>query len=410
MSWNKVLDFVITVKRDYEKLTGKKPEITNGCLLNWAKTSNREDITDSLYINQLGSRVLIKYKNQFNVDWEFDDGFYRECRGVVIDLETEELILTPYSKFFNLGERDGWGMQDVLSRIENAKSIEFSDKLDGSMQSYRILPNGEFINAGSMSLDSDRTRRGKYYFFDDSKYSKMCTDYPWYTFIFELIDPEIDPHVIIYPKSKYGLWLTGIRDVRTGHELSYHEVRKIADNYNITKVPEIINTTLPEFLKTIDKVDGSKKEGVVLKIDDFRVKIKYPEFLNLRGIVHSTSSDQIMQVIANNTYDDYISNIPQAYHARVEKVKDEIMSKIDFIWEKMNNIYENDIKKSNLPFPELMKYVVSKYKPIFLSGLFIKYIKTGKEPDFREYLKRPGGEVIGLSELTKRYNKIINSI
>lgn len=37
--------------------------------------------------------------------WDYYNGIFQECRSIVINLKTEEIVLCPQKKFFNIGER-----------------------------------------------------------------------------------------------------------------------------------------------------------------------------------------------------------------------------------------------------------------------------------------------------------------
>lgn len=72
--------------------------------------------------------------NQF---WNLYGGFFRECRGVVIDIINNSLLLTPFKKFMNLNECEENSLENINEEIRNAKYVEVSNKLDGTMISAR---------------------------------------------------------------------------------------------------------------------------------------------------------------------------------------------------------------------------------------------------------------------------------
>ncbi len=84
--------------------------------------------------------------------WTNPGSIYRECRSVVIDVVNEQLVLAPFRKFFNLNEVDENRLENILNKIKSAKSIEITDKLDGSMQNARYY-NGDIVISGSRALD-----------------------------------------------------------------------------------------------------------------------------------------------------------------------------------------------------------------------------------------------------------------
>ena len=130
--WNNVYNFVMQIKDDYIKkfkvvdydTVTIKNEQTGGikkitCLEKWTIELNNQEYKnrlEPLEINQNGSYILLRYGNYtsnkegeqevisvFNEEF-FDvyDGFYQECRSIVIDVEKEAIVLCPFKKFRNL--------------------------------------------------------------------------------------------------------------------------------------------------------------------------------------------------------------------------------------------------------------------------------------------------------------------
>ena len=194
--------------------------------------------------------------------WDMFDGFYQECRSLVINLEKEEIVLSPFKKFRNLGECEENGLDNIKRKIDVAKSIEITDKLDGSMQSARYY-NGEIVMSGSQSLslsDSWRLTDGYKMLTDNSDYVRMLKNNSDYTFIFEYISLQ-DAHVVLYDKSQEGLYLIGIRNVIDGEQYSYKDVLDIANYYGV-KTTKLYDKTLDEVMSELDKYKAHEKRRI----------------------------------------------------------------------------------------------------------------------------------------------------
>jgi len=70
----------------------------------------------------------------------FDCNIRRECRGIIFDTVTGEIIRRPFHKFFNVNEREE--TQDHV--FDLCRSYTILEKLDGSMIAPFIV-NGEMI-------------------------------------------------------------------------------------------------------------------------------------------------------------------------------------------------------------------------------------------------------------------------
>lgn len=240
-SWNPVLNKFVEIKEKFIQMFDRSQlyhynDTIETCLDYWVRNLGIQEylnLIEPLELNEYEGKLLIRYGRYCKVYaddddatpedfWDRYDGFYQECRSVVINVRTDELILVPFKKFFNLNERPETSLENVQSRIRSASVVELSDKLDGSMQSVRWYKDG-IIMAGAQALDPENSWRlqdGLRMLYQNPAYGKMMYDSPNYTFVFEYISQK-DAHVVKYAKEQEGMYLIGIRSVETGFELDY---------------------------------------------------------------------------------------------------------------------------------------------------------------------------------------------
>lgn len=351
-NWNPVYNFVMQIKHEFQKKIGEvsynkviRKNLNGGtehltCVEHWAEIlkdslGNTEYVERlrPLEINQNGSLVLFRYAsyssnaegetevNVFdNEFWDLYNGFYKECRSVVIDVEKETIVIAPFKKFMNLNQTEEYSLENVQKRIENATCVEISTKIDGSMQCVSFY-EGEYIMTGAQAVDLENSWRlqdGYNRFMVDENLKKMVRENPNFTFIFEYVSLK-DAHVVIYTKEQEGLYLIGIRDKLTGKQLSYNNTLTLGLAYNIKLMTEIHNETLEEVLNNLDKYKSSEAEGVVLYIDGFMVKVKYNDYTQVHRLLSMISAPNlIIEAVADNWIDDLISKVPDIYRWRVE--------------------------------------------------------------------------------------------
>jgi hypothetical protein len=83
-------------------------------------------------------------------------------------------------------------------------------------------------------------------------------------------------------------------------------------------------------LSDLDKYKAHEKEGFVLNIDGFMVKIKCDDYMNIHKILSNISSiNLIIQKISDDQFDDLISKVPLSYRDRVIKVANVIFNYIE---------------------------------------------------------------------------------
>lgn len=339
LSWNPVLNKFIEIKNAYistfskSRLWDYDPSKTT-CLEYWVERLNKPEYIELIKPLQLIEHrglLLVRYGNYADVFggeddvtpdefWDKYDGFYLECRSVVIDIIENRLAVTPFKKFRNLDECEETSIENISKRIRDAKCVEFSDKLDGSMQAVRYY-NDNIVMCGSTSLNPEsswRLKDGYKMLFNRAGYIDLIMDNPLLTFIFEYISMK-DAHVVVYSKEQEGLYLIGIRNSVTGEEYSYKTIKEFADKYSIPSTT-VFNKTLDDVIKELDDKKSNEAEGFVVNIDGYKVKIKYNDYVNMHRVLSEISSvNLVIRNIADGTFDDMISKVPTAYKDRVLK-------------------------------------------------------------------------------------------
>jgi len=412
-TWNPVFNFVMDVKSRY---VGKfcKPEYKTylfdnkeiSCLEYWIRRldENRDyEKIKYLEINQEREFVLLRYARFSSVIdgeieflshefWEQDDGFFRECRSIVIDLSQEKIVLAPFRKFHNLNEVPENAVDIVTEEIKNAKLVEITNKLDGSMQSVSWY-NGAIFMAGSQALSREKSWRlaDGYSRLTDSMITASMMNRHW-TFIYEYIALK-DSHVVKYTKEQEGLYLIGIRDNLTGRQFSYKEVAEIAHFYNIP-MTEIYDKTFADVLAEVKVIKSDQQEGFVLNIDGHMIKVKGDDYVHIHRVLSQISSiNLVIRAIAENQIDDVYSKVPTAYKSRitsVEKVVRRYVAETDKI---VRDLYEKAPKTERKEFMLWIDANVPKKYRGFVRNMYL-----GKESN---YLKRGSAKTPHYLKLTE---------
>lgn len=421
--WNPFLGAIIDLKRQYEKKLEKhctyekSHSSRNGtCVNRWINELNDKKfihLFSGVSLRQYKHFIVAHYNDFFVADDENGDpvayknffdvynGFYMECRGVVVDVEKEKLVLVPFRKFMNLNEHSITTLECVNEKIKKAKCIEFSNKLDGSMISAGYY-NGELVVSGSSCNDpneSIQVKKSIQYIHENSNYKQMLLDYPDETHIFEFIFPMIDPHVVCYKKE--GLYLIGIRNIKNGEELSYAEVLKRADKYQLLTT-EVFHTSLETILNCLDEKKSFEAEGFVINIDGFKVKIKYNDYVFVhRAISNITSANTIVKAIHDGTIDDLVSKVPNVYLDNILKCQDEVHRMLKELNGIVEQYYSEILKLENKEVKEVMIWIDSNVPKSL--RFYVKNRYKGIENSF---IKLKSGHYRSMKELTDLVNEI----
>ena len=323
----------------------------------WRKMNKQGFLKDKLkdkniiineYINEYNEHLVLVHYTIFSKDlYNNVNSIYREARSLVINLDTEEIVLCPFKKFFNINELPEANLKLIQDLIKNAELIEIRDKLDGSMQQARWY-NNHIILSGSTALNKDLSYQLKesYDLFVDN-YIQLCKDNQDYTFIFEAI-LEDDKHVVNY-NGNY-LYLIGARNIYTSKCLSYHELDILGKKYNIDT--PIKDKDLNVCLKNMSLYSAKDKEGWVIFIkkdnQEYRYKLKCDQYLQIHKLINNINNFNIvLQAIKNETIDDFISKVPIDYKNIINEKIDKIYTYINIKNNKIQQYYESIPSKLN---------------------------------------------------------------
>lgn len=288
--------------------------------------------------------------------------FRRECRGLVFDKKTGDIVSRRYQKFFNHGEND------ETRDIDLTKPHVILEKLDGSMISVVKHPETkELVCLTKMGI-TDTSKNADAFLRSKPNYLKWCSDTLTQniTPIFEWCSRK-NRIVIDYPYDR--LVLTAMRHNHTGEYIPYHQMKKIAKFFGIDCVETVSLNNLNEVKSFLDM------EGVVIRFDDGdMIKIKADEYVlkhkTKETVVHEKT---VIEIILNDGLDDVLPLLDEDYknkivdfHSHFMKNLNSIALYLDIIFELKFEQFGNDRKQFALSIMDLDGYhksiLFEKYK------------------------------------------------
>lgn len=264
----KLIDF-IKEHDDWEVLLSNKPFCLN--------------ITRQVWNNL--NLVMFKY-NQIESD--FNESIVRECRGLILNEDTYDVVSYPFNKFGNVGEgawvdNIDWNSAHVLEKCDGSiiKIVKVNGKLLISTNGCILASECNISNITESSLKN----------FEDLFYWAIKEQFPnfkqdWfeqlfeegYTYIFELCT---NANKIVVPHPEPKVYFIGIRNNKTYKEIYIfdHDFSKIFHTPKIFPLK-----TLDDVVNAASKLDW-KNEGYVVSDKYFkRVKVKSLEYLKVHRL------------------------------------------------------------------------------------------------------------------------------
>ncbi|WP_281232493.1 T4 RnlA family RNA ligase [Flavobacterium gelatinilyticum] len=222
------------------------------------------------------------------------------CRGIILDANNN-IIARPFPKFFNLGEMENQILPDT--------TFEVFDKMDGSLGILYWMNDAPFI-ASRGSFSSDQSDKG-----NEMLHGKYKDSWPLLdkskTYLFEIIYPE-NRIVLDYGKSE-ELVLLAIIDTQSGEEFPLEDIG----------FPTVQKFDGVKDIKTLSALNQNNKEGFVIKYaNNFRVKIKFEEYIRLHRIITQISNLNIWEFLKDNKpFDEILEQVPDEFFNWVKQTK-----------------------------------------------------------------------------------------
>lgn len=384
-------------------------------LINCVRCAQSDDFLIIRYDEiKIFNNKLIK-GNVFNIY----EGLLRECRSIVLDINRCKVVSLPFYKFMNMNESEDYNEKNILDRLTKASIVEYTNKIDGSFIQITKL-NSEYdfykypeLVASSRNIDETEIVRGAREWYENNpEYKLLVRSYPEYTLMFEWVSLK-DKHVVKYESKDCGLYLIGMRHKETGVLLNYKEVIKIAEEYRVRHT-EIYDISYKEMRESLNEFKASEKEGYVVNIDGFLVKMKCKDYLNMVNIIREYGHENaVIRAVSDNKVDEVLMLIPKEYHDRTNKTVDMLYDYIGRIDKIVKDLSEYAIANKDKNMGDINKWL--KKLPKLVRGTvkreFFNYIRgiSGDEIDYlRNNHIRMGNNYINMAELTRREKALRN--
>lgn len=309
---------------------------------------------------------LIRHRTHYNM-W-----MRRECRGLIFDNTTGNLISRPYHKFFNVGERE----ETAVNKINLYEPHVVLEKLDGSM--IRPIPTKEGFRLATKAGVTDVAMNAEVFIADKPHYAtfiKKCIQ-KGTTPIFEWCSRK-NRIVVDYPEDQ--LILTGLRYNTTGLYVDYQAMLNYGTAWNIPVVKALSGLAVQNidlFVKQVREWDDG--EGIVLRFDTgHMVKVKADEY-----VLRHKSKDQIsqeknvLQVILEDSVDDVVPLLTPDDATRLKAFQNAFWASVVDLCIDMDHLFQIGTKKYPDKKDFAVEYVQKEIPPMYAPIMYA--MKGGK--------------------------------
>ena len=345
-------------------------------------------------VDQKDGYTVINYqvvmKDTFPDDNSLKSLMRRECRGLIFDTASGQIIRRPFHKFFNINERASTH-QDTVDLTQHHVIPE---KLDGSMLSAFIC-NGK-INWGTRAGVTDVANQCEQFLAANPKYNEfaLLLLQNGHTPIFEWCSRK--QRIVLDYGQEDQLILTAIRNMLTGQYWDKFQEDKLANMYGIPAV-KVFNFTggVEDFINHTRGLENT--EGFIIRWEQRMIKIKCDWYCVLhKTLEHLIHEKDVIRLILDQKLDDAKAILPQDRIKALDDFSDVLYSGIEElaskVYRKTIELNDNhngsrkdfamavkDMKEKNFMFKalDLIQVDPNQDKAALMFDYIIAYVRDG---------------------------------
>jgi RNA ligase len=270
-----------------------------------------------------GKLTIANYteKAQFDRVW---NSVTLNCRGLIFDTYTEEVVARGFKKFFNWDDSSQpyppTGPCLRMPKMDGSLGILYK-RTDYPHEGYYIATRGSFTSEQAIKATRmfDEIYGTEFYRENDGFKTET------HSYLFEIIYPE--NRIVVNYGDEERLVLLDVLEIATGKsDLAEFDACPWPD-----KVEKI---TLSGFQDTMASAIPSGEEGFVFywPQKDFRVKMKAAEYIELHRMIFGLSARSVWERLgAGETVDEIAEKLPDEFHDWVREIANDLIQKRDEI-------------------------------------------------------------------------------
>ncbi len=248
----------------------------------------------------------------------FWDDALRSARGIVVNLETKQIVATPFPKFFNYGEHS--------YHLPNEQFTVY-EKLDGSL--IIAYHDGNRWRANTKgSFESEQAQWAERWLKENGVFGGMVKGV---TYLLEAIYPE---NRIVVPYSFSGCVLLSAYTAN-GYEIT--ALTDLAERLGVMRAKAYHYDSFNDILVDV-KGFKADREGYVIRFDDgYRVKVKGEEYLRIHRLASKITPLGVWGAMSDGMDLTKVRmELPEEFYEDFDALKNALVGSFDGIVSRVN--------------------------------------------------------------------------
>lgn len=263
------------------------------------------------------------------------------CRGLILDSDFN-VVARPFPKFFNLEEH----------LFEDIPQLDFEvyEKLDGSLGILYWVNDKPYIaTRGSFHSDQAIHATNILYGRYSNTFNKLDKNK---TYLFEILYPE-NRIVVDYGKID-DIVLIAVIDNATGKDCELIDI-----GFPIVNRYDGVND-----ISKLKFLNEDNKEGFIVKFsNNFRIKIKFEEYVRLHRIITNVSNKVIWEYLSQDKdMDKLLDRVPDEFYNWVKETKEKLLSEYTKIEDEYKWIYKVIMRANGVQEKKVFASYATRYE------------------------------------------------
>lgn len=340
----------------------------------------------NLICKEYEHKVLLKY-NQIESDMSIPE--VQDCRGLILEKDTWDLMSLAFRKFFNSGETHAakidWNTAHILNK-EDGTMIQVY--WDWYKEVWFAATTGTAEGEGEVNNKYGTTFNELFWDTVISKYTfNTCLLDKDHNYVFELTTPY---NIVVTPHGESSAKLLAVRNRLTLKELSQFDLFMVSESLGIPLVKSYdLNVgNADELAKTLIGMPWSLEGYVVVDSNFNRIKIKNPAYVHAHHLKGKMGNHHIIGIIKTNEIEEFITTFKEREEEikQLEKAYNNLRNKLSKSWEELYLL-----KPKNITPQEKKRFAMDVFEFVDkndlkqFSGMFF-LLNEGKIKSVSDYL------------------------
>lgn len=335
-------------------------------------------------------KILLKY-DQIESPMGFVET--QECRGLILERDTWNVINCTFFKFFNAEEghaaKIDWNTAHILQKVDGTliqlywdwHKNEWCAATSGMAEAEGEVNNKMGTTFAQLFWDTVEKVTGNAERFKSALNKDVC-------YAFELTTPY---NIIVTPHTTSSITLLMIRNLDTFEELDYSTVKGIGEQYLYIPVVKRFNLNINNvdaLKRTFEGMPFSEEGYVVVDGNFNRIKVKNPAYVAVHHLKSKTSNYNIMNVIKSNEIEEFSVTFPEKKEEilRLYNNYNALVAKLEEIWEELKlRLPKNITPQENKKYAEAVFEICDKHGLKQFSGLYFS-LKDKKVESVKSFM------------------------